>query len=177
MLPMLVQVVAEAEAAAVSRQVVGITFTTGAVSAILPLRPEDHDLLPPPYEMQVLQQPQKRARRRTLSNFRVLTLHSPLTPADSQVSSEGAVPTLKLESAMSAGTSAPNSRPASSRHAEQAAADAAPAPAGAPAPTAPHTAAGKKTPRGKGSHAPAGAPGKPATVLEDSSPEVPAADK
>jgi hypothetical protein len=175
------QVQAEVEAAAVNQHVVGITFTTGTVSAVLPLLPEDQDLLPPPYEMHVLQQPQKRAKRRTLNNFRVLTLRSPPAPTDSsQAATDAAVPALKLDAAAaSTATSAPSSRPVSSRgtdHAQTAAHPAVPAPAAAPAPAALIRAASKMTPRGKSSHASAHA-SRPPSVLEEASPEAPGADK
>jgi hypothetical protein len=174
------QVQAEFEAAAVNQRVVGITFTTGTVSAVLPVLPEDQELLPPPYEMHVLQQPQKRAKRRTLNYFRVLTLRSPPAAADSsQVASDTAVPALKLDTAAaSAATSAPSSRPVSSRGTEHtAAADpAASAPAAAPAPAALNRAASKMTPRGKSSHASAHA-SRPPSVLEEASQEAPGADK
>lgn len=114
------QVNAEVETAAVTRRVVGITFTTGVMSSVLPAAPEDQALLPPPYELRVLQQPQKRARRRALNNFKIMTLLTPLAPAQSPKSSttDGAVPALNLEAAASVATalgSKPNSRPASSR--------------------------------------------------------------
>lgn len=174
------QVQAEVEAAAVNQQVVGITFTTGTVSAVLPLLPDDQDLLPPPYEMHVLQQPVKRVRRRTLNNFRVLTLHSPLAPADSHVATDGVVLALKLDAvAAPAAPSAPNSRPVSSKGVEHTAAETpASAPAASPAPAALHRAASKVTPRGKSSHASAGAhASRPPSVLEEASQEAPAADK
>lgn len=171
------QVLADVDADAVARGVVGITFKTGVVSAVLPLTPEDYDLLPPPYELRVLQQPQKRARRRALTNFKILTLKSaPVPPAGSESAPvDGAVPALKLEAAASAAsalTSNPNSRPVSSR--DNGAAAAASEPAATPAaPAAPAAASGKATPRGKSSHGPGAAKNSKApAVLEDAGQEA-----
>jgi hypothetical protein len=176
------QVLADVDADAVARGVVGITFKTGVVSAVLPLIPADQDLLPPPYELRVLQQPQKRPRKRPLTNFKILTLKLPLSAAPVGGSegtvSEGAVPALKLEPAASAASalaSTPNSRPASSRGPAGAPTDLAAASA---APAASAASTGKGTPRGKSSHGsgPGQKNNKPPAVLEFASQEVAVAD-
>jgi hypothetical protein len=178
------QVPAEVEADAVACGVVGITFKTGVVLAVLPLIPADQDLLPPPYELRVLQQPQKRARKRALANFKILTLKSPLPVAPVGGSegavSEGTVPALKLQAAAavaSALASTPNSRPASSRGPGPAGAPAEPAAATA-APAASSTSPGKGTPRGKSSHSSGAAQknSRPPSVLEEAGQEVVVAD-
>lgn len=164
------QIPADGEAAAVAQAVAGISFTTGVVASVLPLVPEDELLLPPPYELRVLQQPQKRPKRRALANFKIWTA-GPAQQASAGTDScaDGSVvPALKLEGAASAASpvgSNPSSRPTSSR----AGAAAEDATGVAPAPT--HPGSSKGTPRGKSLHG-AGSShnnNKPPAVLEDTS--------
>lgn len=183
LLPVLLQVAAEKEASTVVQGVVGISFATGVMSSVLPPVASDEGLLPPPYELRVLQQPQKRTKRRVLPNFKLLTLHTPpavVPPPSDGVNSnsgaaEAAVPALKLDGAVAASltaVSSPSSRPASSRgDTSSAATDAAIAAEPAtPPPAAPvlaKTASTKLTPRSKAAH------NKPPPVLEDAIVEPP----
>lgn len=152
------QIAAEVEAAAVTHDIVGISFSSGIMSSVLPAAPEDEALLAPPYELRVLQQPQKRARRRALTNFKILTLHTPPAPAESELApaDEGPVPALNLEATTSAalGSIGGNSRPASSR---SGAGGVAGEGAQAAAHTTPSGSGSKAGSKGRGSHAAAAA--------------------
>lgn len=162
---------------AVTHAIVGITFTTGVVSSVLPAASEDQALIPPPYELRMLQQAQKRARRRALTNFKVLTLITPPVPAEVEnpSASDGAVPALNLEGAASAATalgSKPNSRPVSSRSNTTSGADAA----AAAAPAHAHSGSGSKT-GSKGKTAHAAHSSRAPSVLEEVNSDLAAADK
>jgi hypothetical protein len=159
-----------------THDVVGISFSSGMMSSVLPAAPEDEALLAPPYELRVLQQPQKRPRRRALPNFKILTLHTPPAPAEGEQApaEDGPVPALNLEAAAFAtlGSTSGDSRPASSRSGAGSA-------AGQGAQAAAHTttsgSGSKAGSKGKGSHAAAKASRSP-SVLEEVAPE-PEADK
>eukprot|EP00775_Hariotina_reticulata_P008964 gene8964-9139_t len=65
---------AAAPEAMVSQAAVGISFNADRVGTVLPPVPADQLLLPPPYELRVLPQPQRRGKRRPLTNFTVWTM-------------------------------------------------------------------------------------------------------
>lgn len=151
-----------------THDIVGISFSSGIMSSVLPAAPEDEALLTPPYELRVLQQPQKRPRRRALTNFKILTLRTPTAPAESEQApaDEGPVPALNLEAATSAtlGSTAGNSRPASSRSGARGAEEGAQAAAH----TTPSGSGSKAGSKGRGSHAATAAKAsRSASVLEE----------
>lgn len=117
--------------AAVSEQqlaadVVGIRFNTGVVSSVLPPVEADKMLLPPPYELRVVQQPPKRPKRLPLPNFNIWTL-----PSTADIAAAGTGPTEGPGSVLpeeAAATATSLSRPLSSMSAASKAAEpAAPA--------------------------------------------------
>jgi len=79
----------------VSEAAIGISFNADKVNSVLPPVPADQLLLPPPYELRVLPQPQRRGKRRPLTNFTVWTMLLPegeaaIKPGDDATASSAA---------------------------------------------------------------------------------------
>jgi hypothetical protein len=78
----------------VSEAAIGISFIADKVNSVLPPVPADQLLLPPPYELRVLPQPQRRGKRRPLTNFTVWTMLLPegeaIKPGDDATASSAA---------------------------------------------------------------------------------------
>lgn len=57
----------------VAHGIVGVQFDLGKVSTVLPAVPDDALLIPPPFELRVLQRPKDRRRKSAASNFKLWT--------------------------------------------------------------------------------------------------------
>jgi hypothetical protein len=79
---------ARAEQDAVAAAVVGVSYSLGRLSTILPAASEDALRVPPPYELRILQRPKARQARGS-ANFRLWTAPNTPTPA-AELGAEGA---------------------------------------------------------------------------------------